>query len=201
MVFLTSNVEDQTLINQEQTSEIAVAEVPPATLNLSKSHKSFAMPGVIGLKNGEWVGGDYLGHISKTIYPEVEIIRGGAVTGLPENSELVNFVSNMLSKAGLIPRTAIGETIPLPLLHILLVVYPVDNDRYVIFGTCRLFEQVQVMRENWRPAGDWQGITWESLDVSLTPSTKVQENLEAVVNTLVTRFVERYQLYNAEATP
>lgn len=165
--------------------------------------KTFLMPGVIGLENGQWVGGDYLGHLSNNIVPEVEIIKGQAVKGISSNSALVAYASDLLSRGGLNPNPRPLNVLPLPAMHVLLVVYPIDNDKYVIYGTCRLFEHIQVLRNDWIPSGNWQGITWESLDVSLTRADQVDVSIRKLINTLVSRFIDRYQVYNqpAKANP
>lgn len=170
------------------------AEAQPS----ANPQKTFLMPGVIGLENGQWVGGDYLGHLSNNIVPEVEIIKGQAVKGVPSDSALVAYASNLLSKGGLNPSPRPPTVLPLPAMHILLVVYPIDKDKYVIYGTCRLFEHIQVLRNDWIPSGNWQGITWESLDVSLTRADQVDVSIKKLIDTLVSRFIDRYRVYNQD---
>jgi len=160
--------------------------------------KVFEMPGAVLIKNGQWQGVDYLGHISNQITVDVEIIKGDNTPEV-QKDPLVSYARKLLNSVDIIRQLNQRERPPMPLLHLLLVVYPVDKDRLVIFGNCRLFEEVQVMRTDFISSGFWQAITWESLDVSTSSATELPTHLKDVVEKLVSGFIERYQLYNPDA--
>lgn len=168
--------------------------LPPMT-------KPFGMPGVIGIQHGKWAGTDYLGYLSANIGVDVEILKGENTPVLPDAATLTSRAGAILSKENLTPQAEVTEGPPLPFLHILLIVYPVDKDKFVVFGTCRLFEQIQVMRKNFSPAGFWQGITWENQDINLTTTEQLDAQIKSTVDKLVTAFVERYRIYNPSLEP
>lgn len=158
--------------------------------------KPFGMPGVIGVQNGKWAGTDFLGYVSSHISIDVEILKGENTPSIPDVKTLTEQASAILTKENLVPKADAFEGPLLPFLHILLIVYPVDKDKFVVFGTCRLFEQIQVMRKNFSPAGFWQGITWENQDINLTTAEHLNDQIKSTVDKLVRAFVERYRIYN-----
>lgn len=158
--------------------------------------KIFEMPGAVILNNNQWQGVDYLGHLSNRITVDVEIIQSQKIPEIPAKDILVSYARKLLNSGDIVRQLNPAEGPPIPLLHILLVVYPIDKDRFVIFGNCRLFEHVDVLRKNFIPSGYWQAITWESLDVSLSSAPQLAENLREVVDKLVNGFIERYHMYN-----
>lgn len=175
--------------NPPKSGFVPKQPLPPMT-------KPFGMPGVIGVQNGKWAGTDYLGYVSNRIGVDVEILKGENTPNLPDSAALTTHASAILTKENLIPTAEASDGPPLPFLHILLIVYPVDKDKFVVFGTCRLFEQIQVMRKNFSPAGFWQGITWENQDINLTTTEHLETQIKSTIDKLVGAFIERYRLYN-----
>lgn len=169
---------------------------PSLKQGLPTMGKPFGMPGVVGWVNGKWEGADYLGYLSSHISVAVEILKGEAVTDLPDERELEALIKKLMSEEGLTPQANALEGPPLPFLHLLLIIYPVEKDKYVVMGTCRIFEQIQVMRKNFSPAGYWQGITWESQDLKLMNKEEIPKELPEMVSKLATGFIKRYRLYN-----
>lgn len=158
--------------------------------------KPFGMPGIVGLRDGKWEGTDYLGYLSKYITINLEVVKA---TNLPLNidaNSLGTQVENILKADQLVPHARIAEGPPLPFLHILVIVYPTEKDRFVIFCSCRLFEEIHVVRENFKPAGHWQAITWENQDISLASTDQVNAQIKMSVENLVKAFVQRFRLYN-----
>lgn len=185
---------------QPQKQEVA----PPPFVPLQKPvlppmTKPFGMPGVVGLQNNQWAGTDYLGYLSNHITVDVEILKGQDVPAVPEAAVLENRVKTLLTKEDITPQSEQIEGPPLPFLHILLIIYPAEKDRFVIFGASRLFEQVQVMRKNFRPAGYWQAITWESQDVRLASTEQLNAEVISLVDALATAFAKRFKQYHQPA--
>ena len=77
-----------------------------------------------------------------------------------------------------------------------MLVYPIDKDRYVIVGSGRLFEQIQVIRKEFIPGGFWQGITWENQDIAIANAQQLDTQIQAVADKLGTSFAGRYRQYN-----
>lgn len=160
--------------------------------------KPFGMPGIVGLREGKWDGTDYLGHLSKNITVDIEVLKGDNTPVNVDISSLQTAINMLLKNEGLTPKAEVAEGPPLPFLHVLVIIYPVDKDKYVIFTTTRLFEEIQVVRKDFKPAGYWQGITWENQDISLANAEQVPAQVKSSIEALVKAFLERYKLYNKE---
>ena len=173
----------------QPSKRLAKPELPPML-------KPFEMPGVIGLLNGKWEGTDYLGYLSNNIGVEVEISKAENVPNIIDEATVSRRLSEIFAKENLDPRSAVVEGPPLPFFHILMLVYPIDKDRYVIVGNGRLFEQIQVIRKEFIPGGFWQGITWENQDIALANGQQLDTQIQAVADKLGTSFAKRYRQYN-----
>lgn len=169
---------------------------PAAKPLLPPMIKPFGMPGVIGLQNDKWEGTDYLGYLSSNIGISVEILKTENVPQISDSSTIENRIAEIFTKENINPRSDAAEGPPLPFLHVLMIVYPVERDRYVVFGNARLFEQIQVIRKDFIPAGYWQGITWETQDIALANGANLDAQLKALGDKLSTAFAKRYQQYN-----
>lgn len=174
------------------------APPPVSKPTIPAMEKPFGMPGVVGLRDGKWEGTDYLGHLSNKITVDVEILKGDKTPVSVDISSLQAAVNTLLKNEGFIPHAEVTEGPPLPFLHILAIIYPVDKDKYVVFTTCRLFEQIQVVRKDFKPAGYWQGITWENQDISLSTFDQLPAQVKSSIEALLKAFIERYRLYNKE---
>ncbi|MEI8366520.1 MAG: hypothetical protein WCF65_08920 [Parachlamydiaceae bacterium] len=176
------------------------APVPPRPLiqkpALPVMTVPFEMPGVVGWQNGKWVGSDFLGYLTTDISIDVEILKTTKVMSSIQKEELESLVVALFKKEGLNPQADVKEGPPLPFLHILLTIYPTDKDRYVIICAPRLFEHIQVIRKDFVPAGFWQGITWESLQMDLVSSAQLDAQMKAAVEKAATTFITRYWQYN-----
>ncbi|MBA3815818.1 MAG: hypothetical protein H0X29_04725 [Parachlamydiaceae bacterium] len=185
-------------------SKPAAPQVVPSTqAPLSKPvipamDKPFGMPGVVGLRDGKWEGTDYLGHVSKNITLDVEVLKNDNTPVNVDISTLKGALTALLKNEGIIPHAELSEGPPLPFLHVLVIIYPVDKDKFVVFTTTRLFEEIQVVRKEFKPAGFWQGITWENQDISLATSEQLVAQVTSSTETLLKAFLERYKLYNKE---
>ncbi len=157
--------------------------------------KPFGMPGVVGFVNEKWEGNDYLGYLTSNISVSIEILKGENVPNV-DQAALESEAREVLSKENLTPQAEVVEGPPLPFFHVLLIVYPVEKDKYVIFAAGRLFEQIQVMRKNFSPAGYWQGITWENQDIVPATTKDLDTQLKETTVKLVKAFVDRYRQYN-----
>jgi len=159
--------------------------------------KPFGMPGVIGWEDDKWEGQDFLGQVTSNIAVSVEILKGETVpsAGISEGT-LETLVRDAFKKGGLNPETSVEEGPPLPFLHILVVIYQVDEDKFAVYRTARLFEQVQVMRKNFIPAGYWQGIMWESLEIQVATVKTLPEVVSGIVESGAQAFLGRYRAYN-----
>jgi hypothetical protein len=84
----------------------------------------------------------------------------------------------------------------LPFLHILILVYAIPRNAYLVFCAARLFEEVKVVREKFAPTGDWQAITWETQELVVAQKDKALAQIQDLVDDVTTAFVTRYRAYN-----
>lgn len=158
--------------------------------------KPFGMPGVIGLQNGKWEGTDYLGYLSNNIGISVEITKAENVPNVIGEDVVAKRASDIFAKENIVPSSTVTEGPPLPFFHILMLIYPIEKDRYAIVGSGRLFEQIQVIRKEFIPGGFWQGITWENQDIAIASGAQLDAQIQAVADKLATSFASRYRQYN-----
>lgn len=162
---------------------------------LPSMEKPFGMPGIVGLQNGRWAGSDYLGYLSNHIAIDVEILKGENVPEIPDTNFIEDRIANLFQASEIDPHAEVKEGPPLPFVHILLFVYPAGNNNFVVFGAVRLFEQIQVLRNNFNPSGYWQGITWESQNVILAPADQLSTQVVNLAEALANDFIKRYRSY------
>lgn len=191
---------DQSMIPQGQT---AIPQDPFSNTQTEApiiSHeKQFSNPGVIERHQEKWVGSDYLGHLSNQIDVRVEILQSQS-QGQPmmfDEGSLERLVKDIFRKEGITPATRFSSTKPpLPFLHILIMVYAIPRNAYLIFCSARLFEEVNVVREKFIPRGNWQAITWETQELIIAQKDKVVSQVEDLVEDVSNLFVKRYRAYN-----
>lgn len=159
--------------------------------------KPFGMPGVVGWQNGKWEGSDYLGYLSSNISISVEILKGENVpnTSIDEGA-LESRIREIFTKESLNPQAVVTEGPPLPFLHVLILVYALDKEKFVIFASARLFEQIDVKRTNFTPAGYWQGITWEHQEILTAAPQDLDTQLKSIADKIAKDFTDRYRQYN-----
>lgn len=187
-------------VKKSDTPKHSFHPLPKRTL--PPMEKPFGMPGVVGLKEGKWEGTDYLGHVANAMSVSVEIIKGENYEGPVIDETAINsLVLDLLKNSSISTLADVKEGPPLPFLHLLLLIYPVDTDKILIYGSVRLFESVQVMRKNFAPAGYWQAITWESQDMTLAAKSQLMDETKTLAESLVKGFLNRYKLYNRVTDP
>jgi hypothetical protein len=175
----------------------AIPYKPLPKPTLPPMSKPFGMPGIVGLQNEKWAGTDYLGYLSHDITVTVEIVKTDYVPDI-DVPALEARIAAIFAKEDLKPEAEVKEGPPLPFVQILLIIYPFEKGKFAVFGACRLFEQIEVMRKNFTPAGYWQGITWESQNVTLATEEKLKEQVADLVDGLADGFVKRYKLFNPD---
>jgi hypothetical protein len=174
---------------QPRLRPLVKPELPPMI-------KPFGMPGVIGIQNGKWEGTDYLGSLSNNIGISVEILKNENVPSVVDASSIEAVIAETFTKEDINPNAEVTQGPPLPFLHVLILIYPIDKDHYVIFGNGRLFEQIQVVRKDFVPSGFWQGITWENQDVTTASVQQLDAQVRTLAGKIGSDFAKRYRQYN-----
>jgi hypothetical protein len=165
----------------------------PIRPELPPMGKPFGMPGIVGFENGRWQGTDYLGYLPNSINVDVELARNANVPEISSAGSLNNLVARIFEKENINSQEGAS---PLPFFHILVLIYPIEKDRFAILGSGRLFEQIQVLRPNFIPQGIWQGITWETEDTAMATGTQeLNSQVQALVERIATTFAQRFNQY------
>lgn len=173
----------------------------PTRPELPVMAKPFGMPGVIGFQNGHWEGTDYLGFLSNNISVDVEILKNANVPDIPSAGGLNGRIANIFTKENINPQANVAEGPPLPFFHVLILIYPIEKDRFALLGSGRLFEQIQVVRKDFVPQGIWQGITWETQDTAVATSEQLDAQVQAIAERIATAFAQRVRQYQESRPP
>lgn len=161
----------------------------------SNAQSVYTAPGVATLQGSQWVGTEHLYNLSKDLGVTVEIIKP-ASSSLPFNEGiLLSKVFELLRQAGINPRPAgvMTKNTPLPFLHILVMVNPIENG-FVAYCAARIFEEVQNKRVYLKPEIVWQAMTWEKQELIVSPNETFQQEVESTLNLLIKQLIERIKL-------
>lgn len=156
----------------------------------------FASPGIVGLRNGQWVGSDDLFNLQRNIEVDIEIVKPeGGTTFLIDSATIKRLVEKMLFDEGLNPRAQPRpEEPPLPLYHVLVLINTINNG-FVASCSCRLFEAVTLKRINLQPGITFQAITWEKQDLLILPVEGLSSQIESSVKEMTKEFLGRVRYF------
>lgn len=162
----------------------------------------FTSPGVATLQNGRWVGSEHLYNLAQDFGVVVEIIQPTGQSIAINEASIRDKVLSLLSAAGLRPRTTlIANESPLPFLHILLMINPIERG-YVVYFAARLFESVQVNRVHLKVDLTWQAITWEKQEILIFATEQLQTELFKTIDSVISSFTEKLKSYqNIQSSP
>jgi hypothetical protein len=151
---------------------------------------NYLLPGIAALQGGQWVGNDHLFGISNNIGVIVEIVKPVGVT-IPITEERVQKQIGQMLKTGHInPRLQIVGSTPLPYLHVLIMLNPIENG-YAAYIAVRLFEPVALQRFHLKIGTTFQAITWERQEFIVFPTEQFQEQIGKVLQSMMMTFIER----------
>lgn len=170
---------------------------PVKKTHLPVMSQPLGLPGVLGVVNNQWENSDYLGYLSPNLAITVELLLGKDVPKIDPGA-IQKAIGKALQKQFIIPVSDVKEGPILPFLHYLVVVYPIENSKFVVFTNLRLFEEINVVRKRFTPAGVWQGITWENQDVNITTGNTLQTDIETMADKQATIFATRFYEYNKD---
>lgn len=155
----------------------------------------FTIPGIVGAKNGAWVGSDNLFNLKPNMNVYVELV-------MPENmkieineAQIKSLVLQIFARVGIIPIAFVapGEA-PLPLYHVLIMLNQVDECN-MAFCACRLFESVTLKRVILNPGITFQAITWEKQELISAAKKDFYPLLNKTITDFTEEFIGRYQYF------
>lgn len=155
----------------------------------------FTLPGIVGLRNGQWVGSDNLYNVSSNISVYVEMIYPENQKIFFNEGELKAKVQAIFTKGGITPFALHQpETPALPLFHVLIMLNQVEPC-IMASCSCRLFEAVTIKRAIFDEGITFQAITWEKQDLIASGKQDFTALIEKTVEEFATEFVERFKYF------
>lgn len=156
----------------------------------------YIYPGLVRLKEGSWIGYDYLYNLVNNIPVEVTIIKPQDTSVPLSEEELRNRIATQLQGAGInTDLQIIGGQPPQALFNMMILVYPL-NDGYIALADGRLIETIQTKRVDLAPAeGSFQAITWEHKNLIVATSSNFSQLLHQTVDQITKTFIERYEFF------
>lgn len=154
-----------------------------------------ALPGIVGFKDGGWIGSDNLYNLKPNISIYVELV-------MPENQkfevneqDIKTRVQEIFAKAGItsVAFQEYGEP-PLPLYHVLVMISSIDQC-FMGSCSCRLFESVNLKRVIVEEGITFQAITWEKQNLIAASRKDFYSLLNKTIDDLTDVFVERFQYF------
>lgn len=164
------------------------------------SGELFTLPGMVGLNNNQWVGGDNFFNLSNEIQVVVEIAMPEGKKLPVSKPNISNIILRGFSKAGIIPHAqATEDSPPLPMFHLIVFANSVE-DAVVGFCAGRLFEAVELKRVNLEKGITFQAITWEKQDLIIASEEEFPVQLDKSVQEITQEFVTRFTYFQSLKT-
>lgn len=135
----------------------------------------FNHPGLVGSKNGQWIGEDNFTNISHAIALQVNIVKPETLVLPFKKDDLQSKIADIFTKSGITINTAASESEPpLPFFNMMVLAYPI-NDGVVIAVQGRLFESVELKRVILDKNTLFQAVTWEQTNLIVAPEEDIQK--------------------------
>jgi hypothetical protein len=162
---------------------------------VTDDNRFYPNPGIVAQRGGRWVGSDHLYNLTNNIDIVVEIFKPASVNIPVTEGMIRERISESFKKARINPMTEAEPGQPLlPFFHVLVMIYPIEKG-YVAYVEGRLFEKISLDRVRLDAMTALQGITWESQNLILSPTDKIEEQLYKSIDEITNTFVDRFRFY------
>lgn len=152
----------------------------------------YTTPGTATWQGNEWVGSDNLYNLSKNIGIEIEVIAPSRANISLSEDEIKEKLYNLLKLGELTADSLATGVNPLPFLHVLIMVNPIEKG-FAVYCAIRLFEQVDNKRVHFKPGVYWQAITWEKQELIITPPEALQSQVLKTLRDMARSFTESHR--------
>lgn len=179
----------------EKETPIPRPKLPKPMVASKEGGVPFTLPGIVGLKDGHWVGSDNLYNLSPDISIYIELVQAEDQKFDVDALEIKTRIQEIFSKAGINSAAlhAPGEP-SLPLYHVLIMLNQIEQ--YLIAScSCRLFESVNLKRVILEQGITFQAITWEKQDLISASKKDFYPLVEKTIEDFTNGFVERFQYF------
>jgi len=154
-------------------------------------------PGLIGFKDGNWIGTDHLYNIGNSFHVEVEVVQPEPASFSLSEALIKKEIVSLLETKGIqVTREITEASPPLPLFHFLFFALPV-GDKIVLSCEGRVIEQVKLGRVVLPEGTYFQGVTWESSALLQTSPAKVEANANRLARKIASNFLDKYEYYRS----
>lgn len=155
----------------------------------------FTLPGIVGIRQGQWVGSDNLYNVPPHISIYVEVILPETQKLQTSEKALLTRVETIFTKGGIgINAEHPPGTPPLPLFHVLILFDKIE-ECLTASCACRLFEAVNIKRAVFDEDITFQAITWEKQDLISAAQADFYLLLDKTIDEFATEFVERFKYF------
>lgn len=158
----------------------------------------YIYPGVVRVKDGRWVGFDYLYNVGSNIPIEVTIVKPPEASVPISEEAIKNRMAEEFQNAGIDTSvlTAGGQP-PRALFNMMILIYPL-NEGFIALCDGRLLETVGVKRvELASTEGVFQAITWEHKKLIVAPTENFASLLTQTVESITRAFLERHKFFES----
>ncbi|MFI5343601.1 MAG: hypothetical protein ACHQUC_05200 [Chlamydiales bacterium] len=158
---------------------------------------NYFYPGIVVNRNGKWDGGDDLLNLTNNIGFYLSVIKPDNDPLVMNEEKLKSIGENLFKKVNISPLImATSGQAPLPFFQVQILIYPIGREGYVASCEGRLFESVNMQRIVLDSTGmAYQAVTWQKSNLLISPTNKIQEQIQQSVEDIVQAFTERYQAF------
>lgn len=173
--------------------------VPPPKIKMPQEEiqaieVDFMSPGIVAVQGGQWLGNEHLLGLSQRVGIVVEIVKPSGVQFPLSEDSIRDQVARILKAGGVRPVREFYGVTPLPFLHIIIMMNPIEKG-YAVFIAGRLFEEVQLNRIRLKIGTTFQAITWEKQELVVLPKEQLQTEISKLLEMIANAFVERFKAY------
>lgn len=152
-------------------------------------------PGIVSFVHGKWEGSDYLLNVPDHIGINIEVLQPESSKVAFSTEPLHQKIVEHFKKASITPMAeARKDGPPLPFLHVLIMLFPIDKG-YSAYVGVRLFEEIKKWHVEISGKTALQAITWERQTLIIFPTEALNDQITKTVDEIMNSFVERYEFF------
>lgn len=159
---------------------------------------SYTLPGIIGLREGEWVGHDHLLNLTSDLQVNADIVKPQNLDVPFTLEEIKEEVLAIFRKEGFVKISGMEQPqTPLPYFNMLVMIQKIPGG-FAATIQGRLFEEVNIKRVALPQEVLFQAITWEKESMIVSSTESFKSDLLANVDEIAKLFIERYNYFERQ---
>ncbi len=157
----------------------------------------YTLPGIVGKQGELWVGSDHLFNVAPNIGVQVEVMTPDRSDIFVDEQQLKGLVSSLFNRYGIQPHAESRPGKPdLPLFNVFIIIQKLA-DRWVVYVSGRLFEEVELARVRLDQNITFQAITWEKEHMIIVTEKEAQREIRDTVTEIADHFGQRYAFFES----